>query len=56
MEERKKASFPGTFSKNCKRTRKFAYSYQFCFELSLLVTRYKKITNFYMHFNLCNDT
>ena len=47
MEEKKKAPFPGTFSKNSKIVQ---YSYQFCFELSLLVTRYKNITN------LSNDT
>ena len=43
MEEKKKAPFPGTFSKNSK---KLQYFYRFCFELSLLVTRYKNITNF----------
>ena len=49
MEEKKKTPFPGTFSKNSKNLQ---YFYRFCFELSLLVTRYKNITNFYMHFNL----
>ena len=53
MEEKKKAPFPGTFSKNSNNMQ---YSYRFCFELSLLVTLYKKITNFYMHYNLSNDT
>ena len=53
MEEKKKAPFPGTFSKNSKHLQ---YFYRFCFELSLLVTRYKNITNLYMHFNLSNDT
>ena len=53
MEEKKKAPFPGTFSENSK---KLQYFYRFCFELSLLETRYKNITNFYMHFNLSNDT
>ena len=53
MEEKKKAPFPGNFSKNSKKN--LQYSYRFCFELSLLVTRYKNITNFYMHFNLSND-
>ena len=43
MEEKKKAPFPGTFSKNSKNLQ---YFYLFCFELSLLVTRYKNITNF----------
>ena len=43
MEEKKKTPFPGTFSKNSKNLQ---YSYRFCFELSLLVTWYKKITNF----------
>ena len=43
MEGKKKAPFPGTFSKNSKNVK---YSYRFCFELSLLVTRYKNITNF----------
>ena len=38
MEEKKKAPFPGTFSKNSKNLQ---YFYRFCFELSLLVTRYK---------------
>ena len=38
MEEKKKAPFPDTFSKNSKNLQ---YSYRFCFELSLLVTRYK---------------
>ena len=52
MEEKKKAPFPGTFSKNSKHLQ---YSYRFCFE-SLLVALYKKITNFYMHYNLSNDT
>ena len=49
MEEKKKAPFPGTFSKKSKNLQYFC---RFCFELSLLVTRYKNITNFYMHFNL----
>ena len=53
MEEKKKAPFPGTFSKTSKNVQ---YSYRFCFELSLLVTRYKNITKFYMHLNLSNDT
>ena len=53
MEEKKKAPLPGTFSKNSKNLQ---YFYRLCFELSLLVTRYKNITNFYMHFNLSNDT
>ena len=39
MEENKKAPFPGTFSKNSKNLQ---YSYRFCFELSLLVTPYKR--------------
>ena len=43
MEEKKKAPFLGTFSKNSKNLQ---YSYRFCFELPLLVTRYKNITNF----------
>ena len=38
MEE-KKGTFPGTFSKNSKNLQ---YSYRFCFELSLLITLYKK--------------
>ena len=38
MEEKKKAPFPGTFSKSSKNLQ---YFYRFCFELSLLVTRYK---------------
>ena len=49
MEEKKKVPFPGTFSKNSKILQ---YFYRFCFELSLLVTLYKKITNFYMYYNL----
>ena len=53
MEEKKKPPFPGTFSKNNKNLQ---YSYRFCFELFILVTRYKNITNFYMQFNLSNDT
>ena len=53
MEEKKKAPFPGTFS---KKSENLQYFYRFCFELSLLVTLYKNITNFYMHFNLSNDT
>ena len=53
MEEKKKAPFPGTFSKNSKNLQ---YSYRFCLELSLLVTRNKNITNIYMQFNLSNDT
>ena len=53
MEEKKKSPFPGTFSKNSKLLQ---YFYRICFELSLLVTRYNNITNFYMHFNLSNDT
>ena len=53
MEEKKKAPFPGTFSKNSKNLQ---YFNQLCFELSLLVTRYKNITNFYMNFTLSNDT
>ena len=52
MEEKKKAPFPGIFSKNSKNLQ---YFYRFCFELSLLVTRYKNITNFYMHFNLSKN-
>ena len=43
MEEKKKAPFPGTFPKNSKNLQ---YSYRFCFELSLLVTRYKKYHQF----------
>ena len=38
MGEKKEAPFPGTFSKNSKNLQ---YFYRFCFELSLLVTRYK---------------
>ena len=53
MEEKKKAPFRVLFSKNSKNLQ---YSYRFCLELSLLVTRYKNITNFNMHFNLSNDT
>ena len=53
MEEKRKAPFPGTFSKNSKNLQ---YFYRFCFELSLSVTRYKNITNFYLHFNFSNDT
>ena len=53
MEEKKKAPFPGTFS---NKNENLQYFYRFCFEFSLLVTRYKNITNFYMHFNLSNDT
>ena len=53
MEAKKKAPFPGTFSKNSKNLQ---YSHRFCVELSFIETRYKNITNFYMHFNLSNDT
>ena len=54
MEEKKKAPFPGTFSK--KTPKNLQYFYRVWFELSLLVTRYKNITNFYMHCNLSHDT
>ena len=53
MEEKKKAPSPGTFSKNSKNVQ---YFYRFCFELPLLVKWYNNVTNFYMHFNLSNDT
>ena len=56
MEEKKKAPFPGIFFKMAKEHQNLQYSYRFCFELSLLVTRYKNITNFYKHLNFRNDT
>ena len=43
MEEKTKAPFPGTFSQNSKNLQ---YFFGFCFELSLLVKRYKKYHKF----------
>ena len=54
MDEKTKAPFTGTFSKKAKERQNLQYSYRFCFELSLVVTRYTYMTNFYMHNNLCN--
>ena len=57
MEEKKKAPFPGTFSKNSKRTvtLKFAIFLSVLFLVISLSNTVQNITNFHMHFNLCYD-
>ena len=58
MKEKKKAPYHGTFSKHSKRILKFAIFLSVLSELSLLVTRYTNITNYYMslqqHINWLN--